>query len=77
MWTLKAINDWRMRLALLRLRESAAALGYPLDDLTDDQIRRGLRHLGNVVRMSGHSVEDTATAMETFGLAWNDHLTKG
>lgn len=67
----RAIDRWRERAAIHRIRKAAADLGQPLDALTDNQIRAGLRFLNTEivgeVEFNGHHAAYWAQRFRIFG----------
>lgn len=50
---------------VLRIREHHVALGFPLDDLTDEEIEKGVIAFGRLIASAGVTVEGAAKAMAT------------
>ena len=60
---LKLIREWRYRRAIRLVRREMACLGYPLDDLTDEEIQQGLNTLADVMSRMGMTIKEASAAM--------------
>ncbi len=49
--------------AIQRIREHFGAMGYPISDMSDEEIEAGVERLRESVRAVGMSAQDAATAM--------------
>lgn len=54
---LTALYAWRLRRALAEVRTNMAALGFSIDDLTDEQIMDRTARVGAAMRRAGISSE--------------------
>lgn len=63
-----ALHAFRLRRAIAGVRENMAALGYSLDDLTDEQIVNRVRRIDP----SGVSAERAAAGFTALGAAFAD-----
>lgn len=63
--------DRQRRRAIRRIRREMGLLGYPLDDLTDEQIESGVREFGRIAVKVGVSVREFNEQMARFVAAVN------
>jgi hypothetical protein len=61
--------------AIRIVREGFAFLGYPLDDLTDEELIAGIVGLVKVVANTGISAEEAASALVKLGEVKNGSQT--
>ncbi len=56
------MND-ELKSGVRAVREHLAALGYPLDDLTDEEVVEGVDRLGRAVASTGVSAQEAAESL--------------
>lgn len=66
--------DAQHRRSLGNIRTDLAALGFPMDDLTDEEFEAGMLRVGQAVRDCGVSIEDAARAFRAFSDAVPDEM---
>jgi hypothetical protein len=57
-----AYEAWQTRRIIRNLRENFAWFGFPLDDMTDEEIIEGAVRVGEAVRLSGVTVAEATLA---------------
>jgi hypothetical protein len=72
---MRRLREWwaryQHRRTMRRLRWHMAALGHPLDGLTDDEIEAGVLRAREAVKAHGASARGVAEGMETLGRDWH------
>lgn len=57
---------WRRRRAMRRIRAEFAFWGYPVDDLTDEQLEEGAERFARSVAAVGLTAEEAGRVLSTF-----------
>lgn len=60
-------EGFRKRRAMQRIREHAAFFGYPMDDVSDEQMERGMERLAVSFREAGLSASQAADVLRQAG----------
>lgn len=62
-------RQYRFQRIMKRIRVNAAALGFPLDHLTDEQVIERLSAIGTAFRSFGITAQQAATAFTNLSIA--------
>lgn len=66
-WTKVLPEEKRKTYAMDVFRREMALFGFPMDDLTDEEIEEGTRRLGEAAREAALTADEAADAMRILG----------